>query len=726
MLTAPVWAAAADVTGRVSMPDVCSPSVSPAVVSLTPTSGPVPAPADPTSPANLRLIDQRGLRFDPRVVPLGPGQPLRFANQDPETHNVHILGTTFNRSMAPGQDIEFLADKPGIYKVVCDVHSHMRAFVVVGTSPWIAASDREGGFLLTDVPPGEYRLDVWHEMGPGLTRSITVADGHLDVGTLALEGPAAATGAARSEPVRGWSEVIDRISLTYAEALDMAAQPGGRKKARRLAEDAYYAEFEASGMEPAVGRYLGLERLSDVERGFRNLIKAFGALEDGKKPPAALHQQIGVLLLDLNKTAEQLVRDGIVDRTSLDVKATNTAQAGPTAARADRWSLLAALRRSFDGVRELADQGEPDDAASALSDTYFDAFEPLERDILAGEPSTVPALEARFNAIRGRVGSGLKGAELAAQLDGLHAETSAALDRVAAAGGGAFGTAFVASFLTIVREGVEVILILTMLITLVTKTGRPHALAAIRWGFGLGIVASLLTAVALNMLVASARGRAGELVEGLVMLTASAVLFYVSYWLISQSESKRWVEFLKRQVRENAVQGSLFALGLTAFVAVYREGAETALIYQAMLGKQATQNGLLGLVAGLGLGLFVLVGLYVVIRRASVRLPLRAFFAATGVMLFVLAVIFAGQGVFALQQAQWLKVTSLGWLGNGLPVLGLYPNVQVVSIQALLVVGALLAWGLLAMEQAGARPSATPREFNQPPATPTPTVSLGA
>ena len=111
-----------------------------------------------------------------------------------------------------------------------------------------------------------------------------------------------------------------------------------------------------------------------------------------------------------------------------------------------------------------------------------------------------------------------------------------------------------ASLVTIVREGVEVILVLAMLIALATRTGQSEvraahtgALRAIAWGVALAIVASLGTAVGLNLLVASTQGRTRELLEGVVMLLAAGVLFYVSYWLISQSESRRWLDFLKRQ-----------------------------------------------------------------------------------------------------------------------------------------------------------------------------------
>jgi high-affinity iron transporter len=709
---------AGDVIGRVRMPDTCSPAVSPAVVKLVPKDAVVPAA--PAGQGMMTLIDQKGLRFVPRVRPLSLGQTLKFTNQDPETHNVHVLGTPFNQSMAPGQDLDFVPDKAGVYKVVCDVHTHMRAFVIVGEGPWIAACDREGAFLIPDVPAGHYVLDIWHEFGEPLRREIDVAGDELDLGTIELAGPSA-SGPSSTLVSLAWPEVNDRVSTQFAAAFDAVGRPEGRKRARRLAEDAYYVEFEASGMEAAVARYLGLERLAGLEHRFRDLIKEVGRLPEGQRPGANLHEGLGVLLLDLNKAADQLNRLGITDRTKLEapIKAAIGNEVGSPSPD-DRHARLAALRRAFDGVRQLADHGEPDDAASALSDAYFDAFEPLERPIMASEPATVPRLEARLNALRGKVGAGLKGGALKAEFDDLHAEVARAIDRVAADSAGAFGTAFLASLFTIVREGVEVILIITMLLALVDKAGRGEARGAIRWGLGLGAAASVATAVALNLLVSSARGRAGEVLEGAVMLTAAAMLFYVSYWLISQSQARRWADFLKRHVSQGAMRGSLITLGLTAFLAIYREGAETALMYQAMLGFHASKLGTLGLLSGMVVGAIALAIFYFVVRRASGRLPLRPFFAVTGSILFAMSVIFAGKGVFELQQARILRVTPLEWLGNGLPIVGLYPNVQVVAMQGLLVIGALLAAVLLAVEVLRPRPTTEASRTSRP------TASVGA
>jgi high-affinity iron transporter len=715
---------AGEVSGRVTMPDVCAPAVSPAVVTLEPAetgnATPAPAPARPGAGGEVALVRQQGLQFTPRVQAITLGQSVRFTNADAEIHNVHI-GNDFNVSMSPGQPLSFTPQRPGVYTVLCDVHSHMRGYLIVAATPWVQACSRQGRFRFEDVPDGRYVLQVWHEMGAPLRRDVVVAgSGPVDLGTIALALPAAPAGPkAGTGPVRVWPEIIDRISLLLAASVDAAERPGGLKAARKLAEDAYWGEFEASDMETAVRLHLGFARAGELEAQFRALAHCVRAVAEGRQGPEYATELSRKLLLGLLAAAADLNRKGVTDPAHVfamaggDVGAPGKAAAtSPVLDTAERRRAVAALRRGFTRVEELADRGEADEAAAAMTTVYWTEFEPLERFLNARSPQEVRPLEARFSHIRGTVLNGVKGQALAASLATLQSEVESALDRTWEQPAGTFGPAFAASIITILREGVEVILVLTMLIALATRAGKGpsetevgvdagrRALRAIAWGVILAVVASLGTALGLNLLVASAQGRTRELLEGLVMLLAAGVLFYVSYWLISQSESRRWLDFLQRQARRGVELGGRGTLALTAFLAVYREGAETALMYQALLGTQGqSRAGLLGLAAGLGVGLLVLVLLALVVRATSVRLPLRAFFQVSGAVLFGMAVVFAGNAIFELQQYGLLKTTALSgrldWLGPGIPLLGLYPNVQTLSVQGLLLAGAVLALVLM-------------------------------
>ena len=701
--TAPAPAApGAEVLGRISMPDACAAAVSPAVVVLEPKGGTAGHDAAGAGATVALEVGQRGLQFEPRVSVIARGRSLRFTNADPEAHSVHVLAgeTVFNRSVAPGQRQEFTPTRPGVLQVVCDVHSHMRAFVVVADSPWAKACDREGRFRFRDVPDGAYTLKVWHEAGDGLKaeRDVAVTGGLVDLGTIAVTGRAIAVPLGAAGPARAWPEVIDRIGVLLASSLKASTRPDGLKRARTLAQDAYFAEFESSGMETAIGRVLGSERLRDLEIQFKDFFgPRIGEIAIGTRDVADGVDLTRTLLLSLSRAAGDLNALGVVDAAHVGT-AGHAPAATAAKARGDRKAQFEALDAGFARVRDLADRGDAEEAGSAMASTYFDAFHPIEDELNVLTPGVVVPLETRFNLLRGRIGQGLKGADLGAALADLRGGVGQAVEAMDAEATGGFTPAFLASLGIILREGVEIILLLGMLLALVAKVGQPGALRAIRWGVGLAVVASVATAIALNRMLAATQGRTRELMEGLVMLAATGVLFYVSYWLISKSESRRWMEFLKRQARRGAEVGGFGTLGLTAFLAVYREGAETALMYQAQVVIfGGSRLSLIGLGAGLAAGAALLAVLYRALRSASVRLPMQTFFKVSGMLLFGMAVVFAGKGVAELQSCGLIRVTPLAWLGRGLPALGVYPNVQTLSVQGLLMAGAALALALFAL-----------------------------
>ena len=120
--------------------------------------------------------------------------------------------------------------------------------------------------------------------------------------------------------------------------------------------------------------------------------------------------------------------------------------------------------------------------------------------------------------------------------------------------------------------------------------------------------------------------------------------------------------------------------------------------WAAFLAARFSPAGAFGLQLTLGLGLILLAGIALAVRSTSARLPLRPFFKVTGFALFAMAVVFAGNGVFELQGAGYIKVTPLLWMGPGVPAIGLHPCAQALSVQGPLLAGALLALVVPALE----------------------------
>ncbi|MDO8501172.1 MAG: carboxypeptidase regulatory-like domain-containing protein [Gemmatimonadaceae bacterium] len=111
-------------------------------------------------------IDQRGLRFVPRVIAVSPGSTVSFPNSDPVMHNVFHPsrhGGGFDLGTYPqGERRSFTFDDEGAYVIFCHVHPEMVGYVVVVASPYRAVTDDEGRFKLDGVAPGTYHLRTWH------------------------------------------------------------------------------------------------------------------------------------------------------------------------------------------------------------------------------------------------------------------------------------------------------------------------------------------------------------------------------------------------------------------------------------------------------------------------------------------------------------------------------------------------------------------------------------
>src|SRR4029079_5189126 len=237
--------------------------------------------------------------------------------------------------------------------------------------------------------------------------------------------------------------------------------------------------------------------------------------------------------------------------------------------------------------------------SSEASDRAFDAylaFEPIETPARARNPGVVATVEKHFADFKGAIrGNDLGTAERAR--DAIEADMQRVVDLTRLPG--SWFEAFLQSFLIMLREGFEAILVIGAVVAFLLKTGHRERLRSIWFGVAGALVASAATAVILAT-VLSAMPATRELIEGATMLVAVAVLFSVSYWLISKVEAAKWQQFIRGKVNAALEHGGGTALAFVAFLAVYREGAETALFYQALF-NEGVGNGLpitLGILTG--------------------------------------------------------------------------------------------------------------------------------
>ena len=253
---------------------------------------------------------------------------------------------------------------------------------------------------------------------------------------------------------------------------------------------------------------------------------------------------------------------------------------------------------------------------------------------------------------------------------------------------------FFQSFVLLVREGLEAILIVGALLTFLVKTGAGHRRRDIHVGVGAALAASLLTAILIETLFHLSPA-SQETLEGITMLVATIVLFYVSYWLLSKLEVVKWTHFVKSRVQDAVSSGSMMALASAAFLAVYREGFETILFYKALFSSGG-EGALVPVLLGMGVGAVALVVVYIAINRFGVRLPLKPFFGVTSAFLYAMAFIFAGKGIAELQAGSLVSTTYVAGAPN-IPALGMFPTLESLLAQGilLLLAGIALAWTFL-------------------------------
>jgi high-affinity iron transporter len=194
---------------------------------------------------------------------------------------------------------------------------------------------------------------------------------------------------------------------------------------------------------------------------------------------------------------------------------------------------------------------------------------------------------------------------------------------------------------------------------------------------------------------------AGDTLEGVFQLFAAATLFYVSSWMTSKGQSDRWMKFISHKLQSaerSTVPG--IALGLTAFLAVMREGAETIVFFQALTSGATEAVERHAVTAGIVVAAVALAASFVVIKRAADRIPIRIFFQTTSILLYAMAIVFVGQGIASLQEASRVSATFVNYAPT-IPMLGLFPTVQSLGAQAVLLM--LAAAAVLVPRNAAAR-----------------------
>ena len=249
---------------------------------------------------------------------------------------------------------------------------------------------------------------------------------------------------------------------------------------------------------------------------------------------------------------------------------------------------------------------------------------------------------------------------------------------------------FLQAFLILLREGVEAILVLVGIIAYLGRAGHEKELSTVyNWAIA-GIVCSFISAYLFAEVLdtTTTTGASREMIEGFTALFAVLVLLGTSAWMGGKSNAKAWKSYIDSQVKITLSTGKSRALGFAAFLAVYREGAEVILFYQALFNNAVGDTDMIW--AGFVAACAVLALIFFLIQRGALRIPIGPFFKVTSAFMFVLAVTFLGGGLKELQESDTISTTVIEAIPiPSIDLLGLYPTYETIVPQLLLVLAAI-------------------------------------
>ena len=495
-----------------------------------------------------------------------------------------------------------------------------------------------------------------------------------------------------------WQESFRIIDDLLAQAVN-DYQAGNYATASQHVQQAHYQGFKNSEMEMSVRQNRSAKDAAAINQQFSALI-ALAAQPDRLND---VSYQVTTLLQDI----EDILPGLPTTRDDQQIAAPQTADNAPAVEESSRtnWGDVASgINQSIQDAIARYQRGEAQNAILDVQDSYFDRFEAsgMENKIGSRDSAFKTTLEAYFTRLVSLMKAGQPAERLQSEASALEQDLQKAVTMLGE-GEETQWSLLLYSLMIIVREGLEALLIVAAIVAYMVKNNHQDKLPLIRQSVIVALVASVITAVIFQLLFTNS-GASRELLEGITMLIAVVMLFFMSYWLLSKVEARHWKAWLEGKLSHSLTKGSLVGLWLTSFLAVYREGAETVLFYYALIGDAKDVAGHMAIGAGFVIGCVVLLAAWLVMRYSVVRLPLKPFFMFTGSFMYLMAFVFAGKGVLELVEGKLFQPTLI----NGFPEiswLGIYPYVETLLPQAVLLLAALVA--LWVMRRKSAVPGET-------------------
>ena len=344
------------------------------------------------------------------------------------------------------------------------------------------------------------------------------------------------------------------------------------------------------------------------------------------------------------------------------------------------------IRMQLDETLRLHKEGNYEGALITSRSAYLDSYESVEIPLRPIDPDFTLEMEIKFAELRNLIQAHAPYEQVESKVVEIRRGLDESERLVSGTGILAPTIAFSTSFSIIFREGLESALIIGAILTYLEASRNNRFNKHVYYGIVIAIGATAVTWFIAEFII-DISGASRELIEAIAGVSAVAVLFWVSFWVLNKIETKRWIEFVKAKVWKATTTGSIVVFVLLSFFTVYREGFETVLFYQAMLSFAKYMEWYV--VAGLVIGLAVIVATAIVVRKLGRRLPLKVLFALTMGIGAYMSIAFMGNAIREFQELGYISTTHL--IGtvprldiNLAAMTGIHPTVETIVAQIIL------------------------------------------
>jgi high-affinity iron transporter len=499
------------------------------------------------------------------------------------------------------------------------------------------------------------------------------------------------------------SQYFTTIRNLLSDVLIEVKENGDYRQADKAAMTAYLDNYEY--LEAPIER-LNATLMEDIEVDMREELRDMLKEE---QPIAAIENFVDGILLKLS-TAEQLLnsdpsvgqnqttatsaqsRPGFADIEGLSQGfGTYTGERrqmgeaedpAKTAVRGD----IDQIRIKLDESLKLYNEGKIQEALTTSRSAYLDSYEKVEIPLRPIDPDFTLDMEIKFAELRNLIQSNAGYEQVVKKTSEIKSGLDESERLVSGTGIVAPSIAFSTSFSIIFREGLESALIIGAIITYLEASRNQRFKKHVYYGI---IMAAAATAVTwfIAQYIIEISGTSRELIEAIAGISAVVVLFWVSFWVLNKIETKRWIEFVKAKVWKATTTGSVMVFVMLSFFTVYREGFETVLFYQAILAFARYMEWYV--IAGMVLGLAVIIGVALGVRKLGKKLPLRVLFGLTMGIGAYMSIAFMGNAIREFQEVGYISTTHMiGTIPrldiNLATMTGIHPTLETVVAQLIL------------------------------------------